>query len=316
MKKINGIKLVLAALLSLSLASCALDTNAPYAPSTTAHGTVSSSNASSYFYPHVKGYTYAYTNTFRSYDRGADQDPTTTVGTSDTVKTLGYQGSTSTGDSLFAISVKYEVLSSYQGRPKMPLRYVPQSSGFVGAFVNNSQTVGGEVTALSPNTRAASVDSIMGAAAGRIRMIADDYSSNGTRLWQTDTVYFSGNGDSVYQYQKDGQGNWIRSRTIFCRRLSTGDYWNNATWNTATRYTVLNVDSAISLAGQNFQVTKIGVTSSNYNLPITEEKYFGVNTGLIKQFDSWYVTSDGSSATLQTLTREVGVVVIDPSEIL
>jgi len=301
--------------LSLFLASCALEPTGPYAPSTQVNGTLAGTQMNDYYYPRTAGYLYVYSNVFRSYDNGDQNAPRVVNGPNDSLYTLGFIDTTQSGDSIFAYKIKYKVLSSQTGRPKMSLHYLPASQNFVGAFIDGSQSIQGDVYALNPSTRGASVDSIMGAAAGRVRMISNDFTSGESSVWQMDTIYFGYEGDSVYTFQKNSQGQWIRSRLIFARQVYDGDSWQNAYWNTTTRFNVLNADSNISTAAGNYNVVKIGVTTSAYNLPLTEHKYFGFKGGLIKQVDSWRVTSDGSNAKLQSLTREVNVVVPDWSEL-
>lgn len=294
---------------------CQSPTDYPVSAGRTAYGVVGSSTASDYFYPHHKGYAYVYTNKLLTYTNGPENAPTEVQGANDTLRTLGHVGTSPDNDSLFAVSVTYRVQSGHTGRNSYALRYFGTQHTTGGAFIDGSTTYQGERLLETPPTRAVSCDSVHGAVYGRIRTMTDDFtSSSGT--WQVDTIYFSASGNGVKVWEKNGS-TYTHNRTIFNSgvTIQNNAEWSYSAWNNSTKFKVLDADASVTTTAGTYASVKIGVETASLLMPVEEHKFFGYSRGLIKQVNSWWTTSNGTSRVKQTSIREVGVVVIDINEV-
>lgn len=308
-------RLYLLLFLALAVSACAVDsTTAPFGVSDLVRGTVSGSSMEDFFYSHHRGTTYIYSNKLNTYLYGADNDPISINGPSDTITTLGYQGQNGNGDSVFAICAKYEVLSSYSAQAQATLAYIPASGGFAGAFVTAPTTLTGEVFPTNISTPAVSNDMVVTGAGGRLRQLTDDFGSNATKVWQADTIYFTAHQNSVRILQKSG-GSYSTLRNVFVSNASTGDHWLFNVADSITSDSVLADNTSVTVpAGTYASSVKLGVSTSALSLPMSEEKYFGLRVGPIKQVDSWWTTGDGIARLKHVLIRELTQVVIDKEE--
>jgi hypothetical protein len=264
----------------------------------------------------VKGYTLIYTNVDSAYLDGPTKSPTLYYGPDDSLRTLGYQSLAPNGDSLFAIEITYQVLSSYSGRAIFDLPYLAPDSSFGGAFIDGTTVLTGECGGVTPNSRGVSYDSMAGGNAGRIKWLTYGLGASGTRVWQKDTLYFSSVGDSVALWDRPyGYTYDIPFRQIFLRSFSHSDSWRNGSGDDSTQFTVVSPDTIVAgPTGTYPHVASISVSTSQFNLPISEVKFFARSTGLILQQNSWWATSDGSSRTYHITTHELSVIVKDDLE--
>lgn len=267
-------------------------------------------SASDYWYPHHRGLRIVYSNTDTVFN--ANNSFTVTHGSNDTLRSLGYQGLSPTGDSLFAVVVTYEVVSGYVGRSVMAMRYLPGSSG---AFIDSTASLSGEVTTLIPTARAVAYDSVAGALAGRIKTVADDYGGTLTKIWQKDTILFTAIGDSVMLWNRRSPTATLTPfKYVFLRSFTLGDTWRTAADLDVSTYAVASTSIGVTVAAGLYSAVQLRASSPQYNLPIDEEKYFTQGIGLIRQQDSWSSTTDGITYKNHKLIREASIIVKDETQ--
>jgi hypothetical protein len=304
--------LLLLSVIGFGAAGCESPYDMPVASSDRSYGLLASNDLGTYFYSHRAGVTYVYSNVLRTEDNGSI---TVTQGLNDTVRTLGHAGFTSSGDSVFAYSVKYRVVSDLAGRGVHGLRYLPAAGSFGGAYIDASSSFTGERSTLSLSTRAVSIDSSTAPCYGRMRSFASDLQGNATSVWQTDTVYFTSSSNHVALWEKTASGSFVRSKDIFRSDVTVQNNaeWDYSTWQTSTKIKVLSDNAPITIAGTNYGAIMTSVTNSNLNLESTQQKYFAPGRALARQVDSWFVTTNGTNRIKKTIIRE-DIVVIDPDE--
>jgi hypothetical protein len=265
-------------------------------------GTVANYDMGEYYYPHEAGHRYVYGHTLESYADENSGGKTVTTGPNDTLTTLGYQGIAPNGDSLFGVAITYRVLTTYAGRPDMTLYYL-QGRKSRGAFVDN-QTDG----ALAPPhpTKPVPCDTILAGLYGRMRTVADDFSNTGPFTWQTDSIYFTADRDSVVIWYHSGSSNH-RIRQVFYDDVRKGMDWQYGLWENSTEFDVSVADLSLSTNAGVFRSTKIEVVTPDLEMPAREWKWFARNVGLARQVDEWYVApmSDLSQRYRRVLTREL-----------
>jgi hypothetical protein len=268
-------------------------------------------SAADYWYPHQRGLRITYSNTDTLFN--ANNSFTVTHGSNDTLRSLGYLGFSPTGDSLFAVVVTYEVVSGYAGRGVMTLKYLPGSSG---AFIDGTSSLSGEVTTSVPTARGVAFDSVAGALAGRIKTVADGYAAGTyTRSWQKDTIFYTSIGDSVVLWNRQTPTAALKPfKYVFLRSITLSDSWRTAADLDVSTYTVASTSIAVTVPAGSYTAVQLSANSPQYNLPIDEEKYFTQGIGLIRQQDSWRVTTDGISYQTHKLIREASVIVKDETE--
>ncbi|HET6511429.1 MAG TPA: hypothetical protein VFH43_04510 [Candidatus Kapabacteria bacterium] len=255
---------------------------------------------------------YVYSNTLV---RTTGSGQTTTVGSNDTVRTLGFRGFAG-NDSIFAVSIKYQVSTGLAGRIVSALRYLPATPTFGGAYIDGTSTHQGEVNTASLYTRATSTDSITAPTYGRMRSLASDLAGVGSVVWQTDTIYYTSSSDHVAFYAKNAQGNFVHSKDLFRVDIpvSNGYEWEYSAWQTNTMHHVLNDNRSINVNGTTYSAVHTSIQNSDLSVGSTSQKYFASGYGPMRQVESWWTTTDGVTRVTNTLTRE-GIVVIDWDEI-
>jgi hypothetical protein len=302
--------LAFSVLASTALTSCSVQSDGPVSAGST-HGSLGSVNMADYYYRKAAGWVYTYENVQRIYNTNGTLASTLT-GANDVVTTLGFDGFAPNNDSLFRIEIAYRVLSTYAGRAEVNIRYICNGNSQNGAFIDGSNTITGE-TSMGKRPRPVSTDTIIAGVIGRVRTMCDDFSNNGTYTYQKDTIWFSAHADSVFIWERfPGQTNLTRSRLLFCR-----DFTYNSTWHYdlvddleggyhTTAFQVKDADMSLSTpAGSFAHVVKIAVTTPEVydNMPINETKYFACGAGFVKEFDEWYVTTNGLSRNKQDYTH-------------
>jgi hypothetical protein len=314
-QKISRIRLLI--LFSLLLAaSCRSPTDVPAGldQRSMGSGPGGAPVASDYWYPHAKGLVIVYSNTDTLFNV-ATSSFTVTHGLNDTVKSLGYQGIFSpSGDSLFAVVATYLVWVDCGGRGVTTLRYLPQGTGCPGAFIEGSASISGETTTSLPASREVSGDSIAGALAGRLKSFGGSCSA-GSKVWQKDTIYFTSIGDSVVLWNHANPlGPITPFKSVFLRLITLGDSWRIATDLDSSTYAVGSTSTSVTVPAGTYDAILLTVASPQYHLPLIEKKYFTQGVGLIRQEDSWNVTTDGITFNIHKLTTEASVIVKDDPE--
>jgi hypothetical protein len=276
------------------------------------HGSLGSVNMSDYYYKKAAGWTYTFQNVENIYNSDGSVAATYT-GSNDVVNTMGFDDYAPNGDSLFRYQINYQITSAYAANHQAPfaLNYI-QSTGddnTHGAFVNG--TVSGMLET-SKRPRPVSTDTILAGVVGRLRTLTDDFTGNSTYVNETDTLWCSSHLDSVFIWERPGPGqNIVKERCIFIR-----DFTNNNSWvydvinnpNPTTRCIVSNKDMSLSVAGTTYPHTaKIRINTSEVDdLDFNREwKYFACGTGPVYQYDSWFVTTDGTHFTKQDFARSL-----------
>jgi hypothetical protein len=304
--------LLLLITLGIFAAGCEAPTDLPVDSGRASHGVVANSDLSQYFYPHRAGVAYVYSNKLTTY---AGATPSTVTGSNDTVRTLGFQGFAQS-DSVFAISITYQTAQSLAGRGVNPLRYLPSSSSFGGAYINGINPVQGEATTYSLATRATSTDSTTAPVYGRMRSLASDLAGSGTSVWQTDTIYFTSSSSHIALFAKSATGSFIRSKDLFRADVPVlaGNEWSLSTWQTATKHKVVSENEPLTVGSTNLYTIHTRVDNTNLNAGSMSEKFYAPGYGQVKQVETFYTTTDGVARTKQVFVRE-GVVVLDLDEI-
>jgi hypothetical protein len=286
-------------LTAATLTSCSVNSDGPIAAGAS-HGSLGSADMSDYYYRKAAGWTYV----FKNVDAIQNPDGSKSVlnGANDTVRTLGFAGSMSpNGDSLFRVAITYRVLSIYAGRNEFDLLYITNGNSSNGAFIDRSLGMSNEQS-MYKRPRPVSTDTILAGVAGRIRTLCDDFAGTGaTTLWQTDTLWFTSHGDSVYIWERfPGAENLSCSRLIFCRDFQggVGNGWNYDLISGTTNIRVRDADGSISSPiGTLSHTAKLEVTTPSIaaNMPIEEYKWYACGVGQVGQVDKFAVTTDGSN---------------------
>jgi hypothetical protein len=280
-----------------TLTSCSVNSNGPVSVGAS-HGSLGSSNMSDYYYRKQAGWTYVFQN--RDAVHNADGSVTIRSGANDTVRTLGYAGMTGpNGDSLFKVAITYRVLSTYAGRPEIDLLYLTNGHSSNGAFIDQSFGLSNEQS-MYKRPRPVSTDTILAGVAGRIRTLCDDFAGSGAPVtWQTDTLWFTSHGDSVFIWERfPGMTTLSCSRLIFCRdfQTGTGNGWTYDMIYGSTYMRVKDVDDSYSTNAGTFNHTaqiEVLTPSVSDNMPITEYKWFACGVGEVAQTDQFYVSTNG-----------------------
>lgn len=294
----------LAALLlvvSLGVSACSAPSG-PVGSSDNSFGTLAA-NMADYYYPTTGGKTYIYKNTITEYNNGGNKVAETYVGGYDTVRLLGHQGfNAPDGSPISAFSVTYRVTADRNNKNSFPLYYVKKGNSNNGGFIVGNDPTGMSNVA-SLNVVTAAIDTILYAVEGPIRDIID---GPGTKSYRTDKIYYTANADHVNIW-------WVENGAIRKTRLCwDGDFTKNDEWNYAiavgdpyTYWSVKNPDTQVTTPAGTFTTAQIEVFTENLNTSTAEYKWWGRNTGLVKQYDEWRVTSDGSDFRKKTKVREL-----------
>ncbi len=293
-------------------AGCESPTDLPVDAGRASYGATANSDLSTYYYPHRAGVTYVYSNKLVS---GPTANQTTTYGSNDTVRTLGFQGFHQ-GDSVFAASITYQTASALAGHATIALRYLPTSSTFQGAYINGSQSLQGESTTQSLATRAVSTDSTTAPAHGRMRALASDLAGSGSTVWQTDTIYYTSDAYHVALLAKTAGGSFIVSKDLFRSDVAVlaGNEWSYSTWQSATKLKVVSENVSLTVGSTNLNAIHCKVENADLAVGSTSEKFFAPGYGQVKQIETFWTTTDGVSRVRHIHIRE-GVVVLDLDEI-
>jgi hypothetical protein len=105
---------------------------------------------------------------------------------------------------------------------------------------------------------------------------------------------------------------WYKEGTVMrkVRQLWDDDFekndaWRYSDWDTYTYLKVNDEDVDVSTEAGTFTCAQLQVVTDHLNTPVIESKQFGFQTGLVRQFDEWRVTSDGANYTRKAKTREL-----------
>ncbi len=297
------------AIAGAALSSCSVSTDGP-AMSGASHGALASKDMSDYYYKSDAGWTYTFSNTEKIYN--SDGSVTTLTGAPDTVKTLGFDGYAPGGDSLFRYEIHYRVLTDYAGRPGVDIWYVGATGDddTHGAFVDGDPTTVSGAVLMQKRPRPVSTDTILAGIAGRIRSVCDDFTNNGDYVWQIDTLWTTGHLDSVFIWERFNPGSPLqKERCVFTRNFTQGNSWIYDLTNPSqsTTYSVVQ-DPSTSVTvptgtyshAAEMRIRTNEIDDHDFN---REYKWYSVGTGPVKQYDWWYVTSDGQSFTKHDFTR-------------
>lgn len=296
-----------------TLAACAVNPEGPAGPGGS-NGSLGSQNMSDYFYHKAAGWTYVYRNVEQIYDSNGNVSSSMT-GSNDTVRTMGFDQIASNGDSLFRFQITYRVASAYAGSGPIPVYYLSstQSDSTHGAFVLPGDSVSG-MTAMREPPKPISTDTILAGIVGLVRTRFNDFTNSSSYTWQTDTIWYSEHSDSAFIWEHQGANAGapiVMERCIFVKDFQDGANWtydviNNPSPTTSCVVKQPNLIQTV-LAGTFNNTVEIRIKTSevddkDFN---REYKYYGCFTGPIKEYDWWYVTSDGTSFTKEDFTRSL-----------
>ena len=300
------ISLLALVLLGFTISSCSVD-DMPVAAGDTSYGVLSTKNMCDYYYPKQAGWTYVYQNTVQDYNASGSKLLHTFATPHDTLRTLGYMGMSPDGDTIYGADITYRVLANRANKDRFNLYYVKQGSSNNGGFIasnNPSGFASGTIDSIS--TLAASIDTILYAVDGPTRDIIDGYSTTGNYVSHTDRIFYTAKEDSVVLWYHDGPtAPFRRVRVLWYKDIDKNDDWAYSTWENYTYLKVRDIDVTVGTAAGNFQSAEIEVLTEDLNTPVKEFKYWGANTGLVKQTDEWRITTDGSSYKKRVKTREI-----------
>ncbi|HET6513351.1 MAG TPA: hypothetical protein VFH43_14260 [Candidatus Kapabacteria bacterium] len=261
-------------------------------------------NMADYYYPTEEGHTYVYKNTITEFSNGGNQVMRTYTAGTDTLRTLGYQGFNSpNGDPVYAFSVTYRVSAERNNKDVFQLYYIPKGSSNNGGFITGNDPSGFS-NVQSVNAVSAAIDTILYAVEGPARDVIDAPSTS--KVWRTDKIFYTAHQDHVNIW-------WVENGAIRQTRLIwEQDFAKNDDWAYAaavgdpyTTWVVKDVDAPLTTDAGNFTVAKIQAYTENLNTSTTEYKWWGRNTGLVRQYDEWRVTSDGQNFRKKTKVREL-----------
>lgn len=280
--------------------------SAPVSAGSTSHGALVSQNMADYYYPTQPGWTYVYKQTITEYNNTGNQILSSYTGGYDTLKTLGYQGFLSPqGDSVFAFSVTYRVLQSKNTKDRFQLYYVKKGSSNNGGFIDNNNPTG--ISGIDSITAvAAAIDTILYAVEGPARDVIDNALATGSRIYRTDKIYFTAKNDvvSIWWYEF---GALRQTRLVWEEELTKNTEWQYAqpVGDENTYWSVKDENESISTTDGTFDAAKIQAFTQDLKTSTIEYKWWGANTGLVKQYDEWRVTSDGLNFQKKTKVREL-----------
>jgi hypothetical protein len=303
----NSMKLNFSALLlllGLGVASCS-EPSAPVGAGSDSYGTLSGRDMRDYYYPRQAGWTYIYKNTFAVYDGTSNTVGSTVVGSIDTLRTRGFSNVTPGGDSLYAMDISYRVLSNFANKNRFNLYYFKKGQSNNGGFIVGNNPTGFDRSDLdSISTVSSSIDTILYATEGPTRDLIDNPASTSTRYVRNDRIFYSAKGDSVYIWFKEGS-TMRKVRQLWYSDFEKNADWQYATWDNYTYFKVGNEDVSVSTEAGNFSAAELDVITEDLNTPVKEVKYWGNNTGLVKQYDEWRTTTDGVNYTRKSKVREL-----------
>jgi hypothetical protein len=290
-------------LVGLSISSCS-EPNTPVGAGGKSFGALSN-DARDYFYPRQAGWTYVYKNTFTEYVGITNTVANTVTGSIDTLRTRGFVAMTPEGDSLYAMDVTYRVLSNFANKNRFNLFYFKKGQSNNGGFIIGNNPSGFNRADLdSVSTVSASIDTILYAVEGPTRDLIDNPTSGNTKYTRTDRIYYSASHDSVYIWYKEGT-TMRKVRQLWDADFEKNDAWRYSDWDTYTYLKVSNEDVDVSTEAGTFTCAQLQVITDHLNTPVIESKMFGFQTGLVRQFDEWRVTSDGANYTRKSKSREL-----------
>jgi hypothetical protein len=259
-----------------------------------------------YYYPTVAGKTYIYRNTVTEFANGGNQAPLSYVTSTDTLRTLGYQGyNAPDGSPVYAFSVTYRVCADRDNKDQFKLYYVTKGNSSNGGFItgNDPRMIANLSNISSVNMTSASIDTILYAVEGPARDVID---GPGPKVYRTDVIYFTAKADIVNLWWNEN-GAMRQTRLIW-----DGDFVKNEEWSYAssvgdpyTLWEVSDVSALTTTPAGTFSTAKISAFTSSINTPTTEYKWWGRNTGLVSQYDEWRVTNDGQNFRKKTKLREL-----------
>lgn len=291
-------------LLGLGVASCS-EPMAPAGAGSDSYGVISGRDMRDYYYPRQAGWTYIYKNTFTEYSGTSNTVASTVTGSYDTLRTRGFSSITAEGDTLYAMDVTYRVLSNYANKNRFNLYYFKKGQSNNGGFIVGNNPASYNRSDLdSISTVAASIDTILYATEGPTRDLIDNAYATGSRLVRTDRIYFSAKGDSVFLWFKEGTT--IRKiRQMWYKDFDKNLDWQYATWDNYTYFKVADEDVSVSTDAGTFTAAELDVITEDLNTPVKETKFWGLNAGLVKQYDEWRTTTDGINYTKKSKVREL-----------
>ncbi len=291
-------------LLGLGVASCS-EPSAPVGAGSDSYGVLAGKDMRDYYYPREAGWTYIYKNTFTEYVGTSNSVASTVTGSYDTLRTRGFTSITQAGDTLYTVDVSYRVLSNFANKNRFNLYYFKKGNSNNGGFIVGNSPVGFTGSHLdSISSVASAIDTILYAVEGPTRDLIDNPNVSGTRLTRYDRLYFSAKGDSVSLWFLEGT-TFRKIRQMWYTEFNKNDDWQYATWDNYTYFKVANTDVSVSTEAGNFTAAELDVITEDLNTPVKETKHWGVNTGLVKQYDEWRTTTDGVNYTKKSKTREL-----------
>ncbi|HYE75929.1 MAG TPA: hypothetical protein VEF04_21470 [Blastocatellia bacterium] len=302
----NKLKLSAAALmLGVGIGACQAP-SAPVGEGKPSYGALASQNMADYYYPKEAGWTYVYESTITEYDNGGNLMLANYSAGYDTLKTLGYQGFNSpSGDSVYAFSVTHSVVSGRNNKNRFQLYYVKKGSSDNGGFiVGNNPSGFSNVDSVS--AVAAAIDTILYAIEGPARDIIYNAGSGGTRTTMTDKIFYTAKNDEVQIWWSEG-GAMRTTRLIWQEDLIKNNEWAYAAavGDQSTTWKVRDESDPVYTDAGNFDAVKVEAFTQGLKTSATEYKWWGVNKGLVKQYDEWRVTNDGQNFRKKVKVREL-----------
>jgi hypothetical protein len=291
-------------LLGLGVASCS-EPSAPVGAGSDSYGVLAGKEMRDYYYPREAGWTYIYKNTFTEYVGTSNTVATSVIGSYDTLRTRGFTSITPAGDTMYTMDVSYRVLSNFANKNRFNLYYFKKGQSNNGGFIVGNNPTGFNSSDLdSISSVAAAIDTILYAVEGPTRDLIDNPNASGSRVTRYDRIYFSAKGDSVSLWFLEGT-TFRKIRQMWYQEFDKNDDWQYATWDNYTYFKVADEDVTVSTPAGSFTAAELDVITEGLNTPVKETKYWGVGAGLIKQFDEWRTTSDGTNYTKRTKVREL-----------
>lgn len=291
-------------LLGLGVASCS-EPSAPAGAGSESYGVLANKDMRDYYYPRQAGWTYIYKNTFTEYVGTSNTVASTVVGSYDTLRTSGFSSITATGDTLYQMDVSYRTLSNFANKTRFNLYYFKKGESNNGGFIVGNNPTGYNRSDLdSISSVAASIDTILYAVEGPARELIDNPNATGSRVTRSDRIFYSAKGDSVFLWFKEGVT--IRKiRQMWYTDFDKNDDWQYATWDNYTYFKVADADVTLSTPAGVFTAAELDVITEDLNTPVKETKFWGNGVGLVKQYDEWRTTTDGTNYTKKSKVREL-----------
>jgi hypothetical protein len=301
----NKLKLTIAALvLGVGIGSCSAPSS-PVSNGPQSYGALATQNMADYYYPKEAGWTYVYKNTITEYDNGGNSVLSTYAGSTDTLRTLGYQGFNSpSGDPVYAFTVSHSVLTSRNSKNSIKLYYVKKGSSDNGGFIIGNDPTGFS-NVDSVVATAAAIDTILYAIEGPARDVIYGNGS-GSRTSMVDKIFYTAKNDVVQIWWYEN-GAMRTTRLIWEQDLQKNNEWAYAAavGDQSTTWKVRDESDLVSTGAGQFDAVKVEAFTQNLKTSATEYKWWGVNTGLVKQYDEWRITNDGQNFRKKTKVREL-----------